>query len=30
VAHEQAMIAEILNGTYSSAWVDASLKAKGF
>lgn len=30
VAHEQATIAEILNGTYSSAWVDATLKAKGF
>jgi regulator of RNase E activity RraA len=29
VAHEQATIAEILNGTYSSAWVDAALKAKG-
>jgi len=28
VAHEQATIAAILNGTYSSAWVDAAIQQK--
>ena len=28
VVHEQETIAAIINGTYSSAWVDATLKQK--